>query len=409
MGKSLNKRVPFLLKSFCVGLIFFSFIVSARSQQSIQEQRAVHVLCYHAFIDNQTMYSFTPEETEKQISYFIQKGFRFITFNDVITGNYRGTKNIFVTIDDGNRSVYWAYFSVFKKHGIRPLLAIYPSIIGKKDYALTWDELKKLHREGCPVASHGYYHHYVNKKLYDSNRASFMREIFQSKAVLEKELKTKIDVFVYPYGVHSPITIEKAKEAGYRYAFAVQGGHLGPEHLLEGGMRLPRYLLTRSNAQGLLAYVNRDAERLDSKHPAPVAKKPLAPQKEKKKAPARPTEHAYLPIDFPILQAKKTSFTTKKETPGDAFSPVPLSSDYLAEVKRSFSESSYAFVTRGQGSLSGLQSLTPSIFKIKLKELYFGLLDISFRYYGSFMRLANDRATQIRKDIVIQYRKFVDK
>ena len=58
-----------------------------------------------------------------------------------MNGRITGTKNVLVTIDDGNRSVYEAFQKVFKPNGIRPLLAIYPNIIDKKKYALTWDQL----------------------------------------------------------------------------------------------------------------------------------------------------------------------------------------------------------------------------------------------------------------------------
>jgi peptidoglycan/xylan/chitin deacetylase (PgdA/CDA1 family) len=317
----------------------------AAARQADPARQAVHVLCYHAFLDNKSPYSFTLEETEAHIRFFLDKGFRFVSVHDVLRGNYRGVNNILVTIDDGNKSVYNAYFSVFKNHGIKPLLAVYPAIIGKKEYALSWAELDALAREGCVIASHGYHHLYVNQKLYDSNRAAFMKEIVLSRSILEKELKRAVDIFVYPFGVHSPITIEKLRESGYRYAFAIQGGHLGPEHVLEGAMKLPRYLMTRKNAQGLLAHISRDARRLAGQPTGSLADKQPAPVKKSKAA--QPGEHAYLPALYPVIgvDAAEPVKSTAVVDHAGAAGPVQRASDSPAAVS--------PFTSRPSSSMQG--------------------------------------------------------
>ena len=59
-----------------------------------------------------------------------------------------GDRNIMISIDDRNQTVYRAYHDVLKPLHIRPLLAIYPNIIGKRKYALTWEQLRELAADG---------------------------------------------------------------------------------------------------------------------------------------------------------------------------------------------------------------------------------------------------------------------
>jgi peptidoglycan/xylan/chitin deacetylase (PgdA/CDA1 family) len=153
-----------------------------------------------------------------------------------------------MVIDDGNQSVYQAYHQILEPRHIKPMLAIYPRIIGRKSYALTWDQLRELSRHGCDVAAHGYYHLLLNQKLFDKDRALFDKEIYASKEVLEKMLNIRISAFVYPDGVRSDITKKTLKEAGYAYAFTIDwGALLYPLRLNKDPYELPRYMIYDNN------------------------------------------------------------------------------------------------------------------------------------------------------------------
>ncbi len=214
-------------------------------------ESSVSVLCYHSFLEKKKMdpFSFTIDELNSQITQLKKEGFRFVSINDVIGGRISGTRNVLVTVDDGNKSVYEAYQKVFRPNGIRPLLGIYPNIIiNKKHYALTWEQLAELANGGCDIAAHGYFHLKVNKKLNDKNPAYFKKEIFLVKKVLEEKLNRKITVFVYPFGLRDDLTIKTLREAGYRYAFTINNGRI--DIPLGGGDRpyeLPRYMVTRTS------------------------------------------------------------------------------------------------------------------------------------------------------------------
>ncbi len=218
------------------------------------EESRVYVIAYHAFLDRDNRYCFTKKELAAHLDRLKRSGFRFVSFEEIREGRISGKRNVLVTVDDGNRSVYDAYFQVMKPRGVKPLLAVYPAVIGKQKYALTWEQLDRLAEEGCTIASHGFYHLYVNEKLYRRDKWSFMKEIYTSRKLLEKKLGRRVDLFVYPYGSFSDITIEHLKKAGYSYAFTIYWGAVAAD-LAENRnpYRLGRYMMVRGSESQQLA------------------------------------------------------------------------------------------------------------------------------------------------------------
>jgi len=245
-----NKLIPALLL----------VIIVLSSIPSFAERNGVYVLCYHAFLERKDPYSFSNEQFRDQLVRLRNSGFKFVTFDDMINDRISGTKNILITIDDGNKSVYQAYYSIMKPMGIKPVLGIYPAIIGKVHYAMTWDEVKRLADDGCYIASHGYHHMYLSTKYYDKEPQSFKKEIYLSKKVLEEKLGRKIELMVYPFGVSSDIAIAELKNAGYKYGMSLIQ-KISDVPISENFM-IPRYMLTKPNQKGLIAYFAQNAEKM---------------------------------------------------------------------------------------------------------------------------------------------------
>ena len=229
------------------------------STPSFAEKNGVYVLCYHAFLERKDPYSFSNDQFRDQLHRLKNSGFKFVTFEDMINQRINGTKNILITIDDGNKSVYQAYYSIMKPMGIKPVLGIYPAIIGKVHYAMNWDEVKKLASDGCYIASHGYHHMYLSTKYYQKEPKNFKKEIYLSKKVLEEKLGKKIELMVYPFGVSSDIAISELKNAGYKYGMSLIQ-KISDVPVSEDFM-IPRYMLTKPNQKGLIAYFARNSEK----------------------------------------------------------------------------------------------------------------------------------------------------
>lgn len=66
----------------------------------------VIILVYHTFLGAHTSsLDFSKEEFIQQLDKIAQYGFHWVSLDDAVAGNVQGSKNIVMTIDDGNHSV----------------------------------------------------------------------------------------------------------------------------------------------------------------------------------------------------------------------------------------------------------------------------------------------------------------
>lgn len=228
-------------------MILFLFIMSLAA---FSEENKVFVLCLHSFTGNaKNDYDISKDLLKEQVKILKDGGFKFITYDEFKSGKLQGNKNILFTIDDGYLSAYEAYKEILKPNGIKPVFAIYPSIIKDtptKMY-MGWSQVKELSAEpGVVIASHGYNHNAMSEKEYKKNPAAFEKEITLSKSVLEEKTGKKVETFVFPYGINSPIAKELIAKAGYSMAFTIKWGTVWtPLSKNKDMYGLPRYMLTQ--------------------------------------------------------------------------------------------------------------------------------------------------------------------
>ncbi len=214
------------------------------------------VLCYHTFLGKPAVYTdFSISEFNSHIKTLKNAGFTFVTWSQIAKRQITGTKNVLIVIDDGNRSTYWAYQQVLKPLKIKPMLAIYPGIIGSRRFALTWEHLLEMHKDGCELASHGYFHQYFSEKYAQSHPKDFHNEIVLSQKILAEKSGKPITLMVYPFGVTSNAAIQLMKHSGYQYAFSLRQKPLTPAEIQAHPYDLPRWMMTRSGASGILKKV----------------------------------------------------------------------------------------------------------------------------------------------------------
>jgi len=244
-------------------ILLFSLVTLASAQSP-----TLYVLCYHTFSTNfSSAINFPPEVFKNHLKTLQEAGYRFVSWKDLLSHQIQGGKNILLTIDDGNISVRHIE-PLLDAMGISPILFIYPAIIGRVKYALTWEDLDRLTKKGWTIGAHGYNHLYVNQKLYTTDPQAFFREIRLSKQVLEKHLHQEITLFGYPFGVYSTVTIETLQKEKYAYGFTIAGK---PTTWPPADpYQIPRYLMTpgmwhalshRLTATNLLASRNPESNR----------------------------------------------------------------------------------------------------------------------------------------------------
>ncbi len=258
-----------ITRRFLFVLIALSaFLIGA----SPAREASVHVIIYHTFLGKEHVSTdFSVDELREHMESLKQRGYRFVAMADIERGVVSGSRNVLVCIDDGNKSVMRAYREVLGPLGIKPLLAIYPNIIGRRKYALTWDELRMLAADGCEIAAHGFFHLHVNDTLYAKNRRYFIDEIHKSKRVLEEKMGRPVTAFVYPSGEKCAHAIREIRAAGYRYAFTINWGTLKvPLEKNANPYELPRYMLVRANWKNVFALLDKKSGRPGGNGPRSV-------------------------------------------------------------------------------------------------------------------------------------------
>jgi peptidoglycan/xylan/chitin deacetylase (PgdA/CDA1 family) len=218
------------------------------------------VLCWHSFLGKKSLNTdFSLEELADQLDELKALGYHFVDLDDALFGRIEGSRNLVATIDDGHRTIAWAYDKVFASRGIQPALLVYPAVIGASPYFLKTEALQALAAAGCAVGSHGYYHLFVTEKLYKSDKAAFEKEIFASKAKVEAITGLPSYFYAYPFGAFDQITKDEVARAGFDFALAVKPGFVYADARLNDRYELPRTVVLRDGWKALTAFLARNA------------------------------------------------------------------------------------------------------------------------------------------------------
>jgi peptidoglycan/xylan/chitin deacetylase (PgdA/CDA1 family) len=121
---------------------------------------------------------------------------------------------VIITFDDGEMNNFKNAFSILKQFGLGAYFFVTVSRIGKRGY-MGWEELKELRDAGMTIGSHGL-NHDILTTLKDRQ---IERELWDSKEILEHNLKVNIDYFSVPRGFYNKNIIETARRIGYKKVF----------------------------------------------------------------------------------------------------------------------------------------------------------------------------------------------
>jgi peptidoglycan/xylan/chitin deacetylase (PgdA/CDA1 family) len=101
---------------------------------------------------------------------------------------------------------------------------------------LDWEQARDMHQHGMAFGSHTHSHEILTKLSPELQR----EEVRYSREILERELKSSIDVLAYPVGLKhcfSADTIKALKQTGYRAAFSFYGGSNQAENIVPFDIR----------------------------------------------------------------------------------------------------------------------------------------------------------------------------
>lgn len=214
----------------------------------------VPILLYHRFgptvADGMTIKTSVFEE---HLKYLKENGYTVIPLRKLVDyylkkGPAPAAKSVVIVEDDAHKSVYTDMLPLAKKYNVPVTVFVYPSAISNAKYAMTWEQLKTLQKNGFDIQSHTFWHPNFKKDRKKMAPAEFEKsvqiQLKKSKARLEEKLGTKVDLLAWPFGIYDDYLLKRAAEAGYVATFTIEAHHAGANDQV---MKLPRYLLINAD------------------------------------------------------------------------------------------------------------------------------------------------------------------
>lgn len=198
--------------------------------------------------------SIRPDILERQLIYLVEKGYTFITLDELAAANQARLpeKPIILTFDDGYRDFYTDAFPILRKHRIKATAFIVYNFIGKDHNYMDELQIREVVGSGLvEIGSHTLSHRYLTSLP----TADAEKEIRESKVLLEKKFGVEVKHFAYPGGFTDETLGQQVEAAGYLTAVGTQKGAVSNDSDL---YHLPRLRVGNLSPAELLVRLEKD-------------------------------------------------------------------------------------------------------------------------------------------------------
>ncbi|KGL39485.1 polysaccharide deacetylase family protein [Listeria sp. SHR_NRA_18] len=197
----------------------------------------IPVLMYHSINTNVKNNLITPpNEFDAQMKWLVDNGYHTVTLAELDalleTGKNVPDKPVVITFDDGYQDNYTNAYPILKKYGLKANIFVITDKIAKNNH---FDEaaLKEMSAYGIEMDSHTVHHHELNTLSYEEQ----LKELQDSKTVLERLTGKKVNSICYPVGRYNEDTVRAAEATGYAMGFTTEPGKANKN---DGMYTLPR-------------------------------------------------------------------------------------------------------------------------------------------------------------------------
>jgi len=172
----------------------------------------VPVLTYHSIDDSGSVISTAPTKFREQMNHLSKSGSRVITLEEIIRCIRHNqpfpSGAVAITFDDGFKNVYDVAYPILAEFGFQATVFLVPGFCGRNNRwnkeaeripildLLDWDPIVEMADNGIDFGAHTMTHPNLSKVSLE--RA--IKEIGDSKTIIEKNLRKKVGFFAYPYG-----------------------------------------------------------------------------------------------------------------------------------------------------------------------------------------------------------------
>jgi peptidoglycan/xylan/chitin deacetylase (PgdA/CDA1 family) len=158
--------------------------------------------------------SVSPADFTTQMDWLSQHGFHPVDFNDVrayFDGRQPLPSNpIVITFDDGYADLYTTAYPILAAHGFKAVAYIVSGFVGWAPY-VNRAQIVQMDQNGIEIASHTVDHANLARSSYGST----MRELVESRQMLENLLGHSVLDFAYPSGQFNAQSVAAVQRAGY--------------------------------------------------------------------------------------------------------------------------------------------------------------------------------------------------
>jgi peptidoglycan/xylan/chitin deacetylase (PgdA/CDA1 family) len=192
----------------------------------------VSAFVYHRFGDARYPSTNISIQTfSDQLAWLKANDYRVLPLGDIVrrlrAGQPLPERCVVLTVDDAFRTFLTGAMPLLRHYGYPVTLFVSTDSVGGEDY-LSWEDLRKLAREGVEIGSHTASHAYlVDRRKGETKKAWLSRvrgDILKAQEVLKKELGKAPALFAYPYGEYSPEIVEEVRDLGFAGAVGQQSG-----------------------------------------------------------------------------------------------------------------------------------------------------------------------------------------
>ncbi|BBB93271.1 MAG TPA: polysaccharide deacetylase family protein [Methylomusa anaerophila] len=188
----------------------------------------VPILNYHKIDSLNHSLSISPEEFKQQMAYLHDNGYTSIRpdqlMNYLNLGKPLPKKPVMITFDDGYLDNYTNAYPVLKKYGFIATIFLVTDLVGKDERFMNWEQVREMEKAGFIFGSHTVTH----TPLTRLPREKIMEELTESRKEIERQLGQNPKYFAYPTGAYNLEIEELVKQAGYKAAFTIRYGQVGP-------------------------------------------------------------------------------------------------------------------------------------------------------------------------------------
>lgn len=214
------------------------------------------------------LYTVYEDEFKEQLSYLIEKGYYFLTADEINKYVHNEVsvpeKSILITFDDVDVSVYENAYPYLLEKKIPFTLFIITGEVGNPDFKglemASWDQIKEMYDSGlATIGVHTHQMHRLDKKsnppfFYDSQIDDFIEDTKLTINTLEQKLGITPIYYAYPYGFGTPDTDQVILDLGYELIFTLSPGIIEQDN---PSFFMKRVLVSRSSWIRIVEWVEK--------------------------------------------------------------------------------------------------------------------------------------------------------